>query len=125
MAQQLESKLMNAGLLAIGQRRDLLVHRQHVGKYRALFGDAVISIGVPGMGDLSLAVSVCITPQMVGKTVAIACEAEFKTHKQGSRQSDQQKLRELAFTRIGGVYRVCRSADDLVALVDDVKNGKW
>lgn len=125
MAQQLEQKLLNAGLLAIGQRRDVIVNRQHVGKYRALFGDAVISIGTPGMADLSLAVSVCITPDMVGKTIAIACEAEFKTHKQGSKQSDQQRLREIAFTRIGGVYRVCRSPDDLVQLVEDVKNGKF
>ena len=125
MAQQLESKIMNAAMLAIGQRRDVIVNRQHVGKYRALFGDAVISIGTPGMADLSLAVSVCITPEMVGKTVAISCEAEFKTHKQGSKQSDQQRLRELAFNRIGGVYRVCRSPDDLVQLVEDVKNGKW
>ena len=125
MAQQLEQKLLNAGLLAIGQRRDVIVNRQHVGKYRALFGDAVISIGTPGMADLLLAVSVCITPEMVGKTIAIACEAEFKTHKQGSKQSDQQRLREIAFTRIGGVYRVCRSPDDLVQLVEDVKNGKF
>lgn len=125
MAQQLESKIMNAAMLAIGQRRDVIVNRQHVGKYRALFGDAVISIGTPGMADLSLAVSVCITPEMVGKIVAIACEAEFKTHKAGSKQSDQQRLRELAFNRVGGVYRVCRSPDDLVQLVEDVKNGKW
>lgn len=125
MAQQLESKLLNAGLLAIGQRRDVLVNRQHVGKYRALHADHIISIGTPGMADLSLAVSCVITADMIGKTVAIACEAEFKTHKPGSKQSDAQKLRELAFTRIGGVYRVCRSPEDLVALVEDVKNGKW
>lgn len=125
MAQQLESKIMNAAMLAIGQRRDVIVNRQHVGKYRALFGDAVISIGTPGMADLSLAVSVCITPEMIGRTVAIACEAEFKTHKKGSKQSDQQRLRELAFNRVGGIYRVCRSPDDLVQLVEDVKNGKW
>lgn len=125
MAQQLESKLMNAGMLAIGQRRDVLVNRQHVGKYRSLIGDHIISIGVPGMADLSLAVSCLITADMVGKTVAIACEAEFKTHKAGSKQSDAQRLRQHAFTKIGGVYRVCRSPEDLVALVDDVKNGKW
>ena len=69
MAQQLEQKLLNAGLLAIGQRRDVIVNRQHVGKYRALFGDAVISIGTPGMADLSMAVSVCITPEMVGTVI--------------------------------------------------------
>lgn len=126
MAQNLETKIMNTALLEIGQRRDLLVHRQHVGKYRALHNDnVVISIGVPGMGDLGLAVSCVITEAMVGKTVAIACEAEFKTHKPGSKQSDQQKLRQHAFTSIGGVYRVCRSPDDLVALVEDVKNGRW
>lgn len=125
MAQNLETKILNAGLLAIGQRQDLLVHRQQVGKYRALINDAIISVGVPGMGDLGLAVSVCITPDMVGKTVAIACEAEFKTHKPGSKQSDAQRLRQHAFTKIGGVYRVCRSPEDLVALVEDVKNGKW
>lgn len=125
MAQQLESKIMNAAMLAVGQRRDVIVNRQHVGKYRALFGDAVISIGTPGMADLSLAVSCTITPEMVGKTIAIACEAEFKTHKAGSKQSEAQRLREIAFTRIGGVYRVCRSPEDLVALVEDVKVGKF
>jgi hypothetical protein len=125
MAQKLETKKQNEGLLAIGTRRDVLAWRQQVGQFRYLHNDGRISIGEPGMADLGLVVACTITPDMVGKTIGIAVNAEYKTHKTGSRQSTEQKLWQKAFTDRGGVYRVCRSPEDLVKLVDDVSRGQW
>lgn len=125
MAQNTESKLQNLGLLAIGTRQDVLAWRQQVGQFRYLHNDGRISIGEPGMADLGLVVACKITPEMVGRVIGVAVNAEYKTHKPGSRQSSEQKLWQLAWESRGGVYRVCRSPEDLVKLVEDVKQGKF
>lgn len=122
MSQNKETKIQNAALLKIGRRRDVLCWRQNVGKFRSLFSDAIIKCGVPGQGDIGLVVACEITPEMVGKTVGIAVNAEFKTDT--GIQSDAQKAWQAAFESRGGVYGICRSEDDLLSLVDNVKNGK-
>lgn len=118
-----ETKIQNISLISIGQRGDVLAWRQNVGKFRTLFSDEVVSCGIAGQGDIGMVVECIVTESMIGKKIGIAVNAEFKT--ETGRQSNEQKSWESAFKSRGGVYRVCRSADDLVALVDDVKNGKW
>lgn len=125
MAQNLETKIQNGGMLEVGMMPDVLLWRQHVGQFRYLHNDGRITIGVPGMADLGLVVACTITQDMLGQTIGVAVNAEYKTPKPDSKQAEQQKLWQTAFESRGGVYRVCRSPDDLVNLVEDVKNGKF
>lgn len=80
-------------------------------------------VGTPGAADSIAVVAVKITPDMVGKTIGVAVAPEFKTAT-GS-QSQRQKDWQTAFERRGGVYRLVRSADDMLALVDDVQSGRF
>lgn len=125
MAQNLETKIQNSGMLEVGMMPEVLLWRQHVGQFRYLHSEERITIGNPGMADLGLVVACKITPDMIGKTIGVAVNAEYKTPRPGSKQADQQQKWQIAFESRGGVYRVCRSPDDLVALVEDVKNGKF
>lgn len=125
MAQNLETKIQNGGMLEVGMMPEVLLWRQHVGQFRYLHSEGRITIGTSGMADLGLVVACEIKPEMVGKVIGVAVNAEYKTPKPGSEQADQQKLWQTAFESRGGVYRVCRSPEDLVQLVEDVKNGKW
>lgn len=118
-----ETKVQNASLLKIGQRRDALVWRQQVGKYRHLNQPSlVVSIGTPGMADSLGVVAVTITQDMVGKTIGAAVAAEFKTAT--GRQAEAQQNWQRAFQARGGVYRLVRSPEEMEQLVEDVANGK-
>ena len=70
-----------------------------------------------------LVVAVTIDASMVGKTVGVAVAAEVKTDT--GRQSTAQRRWQKAFQRRGGVYRLVRSAADMLGLVRDVKAGRW
>lgn len=70
-----------------------------------------------------MVVAVTITPDMVGQTIGVAVAPEFKTS--SGQQSGSQRTWQLAFQARGGVYRLVRSAADMVALVDDVQAGRW
>lgn len=119
-----ETIIQNRCLLSVGQRKDCMWWRQHVGKYRHLHQpDQVVSIGTPGMADTIGVVAVTITESMVGKTVGVAVAAELKT-KTGKQQENQQ-LWQRAFQARGGVYRLVRSPEDMTQLVEDVKHGRW
>ena len=65
---------------------------------------------------------VTITPDMLGKRIGVAVGVEFKT--ETGRQSDAQKRWQAAFESRGGVYRLVRSAADIVQLVENVKKGE-
>lgn len=119
-----ETRVQNASFLAVGQRRDTMIWRQQVGKYRHLNEpNLIVSIGVPGMADSMGVVQVTITPDMVGKKIGVAIAPEFKT--KTGRQAEAQKLWQAAFEARGGVYRLIRSPEEMVQLVEDVKNGRW
>lgn len=71
--------------------------------------------GVPGMADLGGWVPVTITPDMVGKTVAIYTAVEVKVGK--GRVSDEQFAFIAAVRSAGGKAGVARSDDDLNAIL--------
>ena len=75
------------------------------------------------MSDAGMIVAVTITPDMVGKTIGVAVQPEFKTSrgKQRERQEDWQR----AVEQRGGIYRLVRSAAEMLRLVEDVKRGRW
>lgn len=117
-----ETKIQNACFLAVGSRRDALIFRQQSGVFRAMDSDRAIKVGVPGMSDALAVVAVTITPEMVGKTIAAAVFPEFKT-RTGKQAEAQQNFQRAVQSR-GAVYRLVRSVDEMLALVDDVKAGK-
>jgi len=118
-----ETRIQNACFLAIGSRRDALIFRQQSGVFRAMDSERVIKVGVPGMSDALAVVSVEITADMVGKTIAAAVFPEFKT-RTGKQAEAQQNFQKAVQSR-GAVYRLVRSADEMLALVDDVQAGRW
>jgi hypothetical protein len=123
MAQNRETReVQNPSILEVGCRSDVLVWRNVVGLFRAYDQPRrVLQVGTPGMPDSMMAVAVTITPDMVGKTVAVAVAPEFKT-KRGTQQGNQADW-QAAFESRGGVYRLVRSPAEMVQLVEDVQSG--
>lgn len=123
MARNAETNLQNAAFSAVGQHDDVMIWRQVVGVFRSRTNKRrVIRAGVRGMSDSLMIVGVTITPDMIGKRIGVAVGVEFKT--EAGRQSDAQKRWQKAFEARGGVYRVVRSATDIVQLVENVKTGE-
>lgn len=121
--QQHEVKIQNASMKRVGTRRDVLVMRQHVGKYHPVSSPKlVVNIGSPGMADSLMVVAVTITEEMLGKVVPVTVAAEFKTPT--GRQSDAQKNWQRAFEARGGIYRLVRSPDEMEQLVTEVQSGE-
>ena len=119
-----ETRIQNQAFIDVGQRDDVMIWRQVSATVRAYSNpQQVLKIGQPGMADACMGVAVTITPDMVGKRVAILCQPEFKTAR--GKQRDAQEKWERAITAIGGIYRLIRSPDELLQMVEDVKNGKW
>lgn len=125
MAQSREVReTQNPALLAAGQRPDVLVWRQQVGVFRAYDDPSrIVKVGVPGMSDSGMIVAVTITPEMVGKTIGVAVQPEFKTS--NGRQREAQRNWQTAVEKRGGVYRLIRSPAEMLALIRDVQNGNW
>ena len=124
MAQNSETRVQNSAFLSVGQRPDVMVWRQQVGKYRAMHDpERVVTVGVPGMADSIMVVAVEITAEMIGRKLGVAVAVEFKTEK--GRQADAQKAWQRAFEARGGIYALVRSADEMVKLVEDVQNGRY
>jgi len=124
MAQNPETKIQNSALLAVGARPDVLAMRLQSGVFRAYDDpDKIVRIGQPGLPDTMMLVATEITPEMVGKTVAVAVAAEIKTAQ--GRQSDAQRAWQRAFEARGGTYELVRSPDQMIALVDRVQRGDF
>lgn len=70
--------------------------------------------GFEGWSDLGGWVPVTITPDMVGKTVAVYVQAEVKDH---GRVSEDQTRWIGIVNRAGGIAGVVRTRDDLAALL--------
>lgn len=119
-----ETNIQNLSLIAVGTRDDVMAWRQQSGAFRAMDNpERVVHVGQPGMSDTMLVVKVEVTEAMIGKVIPVAVAAEFKTPT--GKQSPKQALWQRAFERVGGIYRLIRSPAELVALVEDVRNGRW
>lgn len=104
-----ETAIQNEILLALSEN-GILAMRQMVGKFRPIYSDHVINIGIPGMADIGAIVPTVITQDMVGRTIGVAAQIEVKTLT-GTQQKNQ-RLWELAVQNRGGLYFVARSPDD-------------
>lgn len=111
-------------MLAVGQRDDVLIWRQQSGLFRQFEAPHTpVRVGLPGMADAGMIVAVTITPDMVGKTIGVAVQPEFKAAR--GRQSESQANWQAAVEQRGGIYRLVRSPDELSQLVEDVQHGRW
>ena len=118
------TQVQNPAMLAVGSMPDVLVWRLQSGLFRAYNTPAkLVRVGSPGMADCMAVVKVTITPDMVGKTIGHAVAAEFKLPTTGKQQENQKDWQK-AFEQRGGVYKVVRSAVEMLDLVNDVKSGK-
>lgn len=116
--------VQNPALLAASALPGVLCWRQQSGVFRAMTDpDRIVRVGLPGMSDAGMIVRVLITPDMVGKTVGVAVQPEFKTST--GRQADDQRSWAEAVRRAGGVYELIRSAEQMTDLVDRVRRGSW
>ena len=115
--------VQNPAMLAAGMRPDVLVWRQQSGLFRSYDDpDRLVRVGQVGMADLGMIVAVTITPDMVGKTIGVAVQPECKT-RTGKHEQDQKAWAASVQAR-GGVYRLVKSAGDMLALIEDVKSGR-
>lgn len=116
------NSVQNPSLLLAGQRPDTLIWRQQSGVFRSYdTPDRIVRVGTPGMADAGAIVAVTITPDMVGQTIGVAVQVEFKTST--GRQSADQKLWQLATEKRSGVYSIVKSTNDMEQLLNDISTG--
>jgi hypothetical protein len=116
------NSVQNPSLLLAGQRSDTLIWRQQSGVFRSYDEPSrIVRVGTPGMADAGAIVAVTITPDMVGQTIGVAVQVEFKTST--GRQSNDQKRWQLATEKRSGVYSIVKSTNDMENLLNDISTG--
>lgn len=97
----------------------VLIWRQQAGLYRS-YDDPkrLVRVGLPGMADTGMIVPMKITPEMVGQTVGVAVQVEFKT--ETGRQSEKQKNWQQAVLIAGGRYEIIKSVDEFRRLIESI-----
>lgn len=106
----------NVGLAWVGKAER--VQRARAVQVRP--GDVVIraarpfKAGIAGMSDLGGWVPVTITPEMVGKTVAVYAQVEVKD---GARATGEQERWIAAVLNAGGLAGIARNISDLTAIL--------
>lgn len=98
----------NDVLLAIGRIPGVMVWNNPTGVARPINNpDQIIRFGTPG------------APDIMGVAWSQAVAIEIKTGT--GRQKEPQKLFQAAFEKAGGVYRICRSVEDALRLLQEIK----
>lgn len=104
------TSVQNPIFLAASQY-NCLMYRQQSGLFRSLNDpERKIMVGMPGMSDSAMIVPLKITPEMVGQTIGVSVQAEFKT--ENGRQSPKQKNWQAATESAGGIYKIFRTVDE-------------
>lgn len=92
-------------------------------KFVTLTNARRIEIGlVNGSSDLVGVTRVVVTPQMVGRTVAVFTSVEVKVGK--DKLSPDQKRWLANVRRWGGIAVECRSTDDLRLAIEEFRDGR-
>ncbi len=116
----LEKNIQNASLIAVGSDPDVLVMRIQSGVFRSMDDPSrIVRVGTPGISDSLAVVRVTVTPEMVGKDIAVCIAPEFKTAK--GKQRDAQVKWQAAFEKRAGQYRLIRSPEQMLEFIGDVK----
>jgi hypothetical protein len=126
-----ETNLMKRILMRLSSLRGVVAFRNNVGmgwsgrlikedrlRGTVLLGDArPVRFGLaPGSGDLIGWQTVTVTPEMVGKPVALFLSAEVKTDK--GRATDQQNHFMRVVNEAGGVAGIVKSEAEAQALIE-------
>lgn len=98
-----ESATVAACLLALSKLPGVRVARMNTGAVK--IGSYFVRFGVPGLADI------CGIIAPHGRLLCVECKS--RTGKQRS----QQKIFERVIRNHGGIYILCRSADECLALV--------
>ena len=96
-------------MLRIGGRKDVRLFRNSVGEAKAADGRYIIYGLCPGSADLIGWQTVTVTPDMMGKKIAVFLSVEVKGTN-GTVRPDQQNWLEKV-QEAGGIAIVARSAD--------------
>lgn len=104
-----EARVLAEIRLALGREPGLRLFRNNVGKLRDGEG-RVVTFGLhPGSGDLIGWRSVVVTPDMLGRTLAVFVSIEVKDK---GRPTPEQRAWAAAVTAAGGFAGVARTPDD-------------
>jgi hypothetical protein len=115
-----EKNIQNASLLAIGSDPDVLAMRLQSGVFRSMDDPSrIVKVGTPGVSDSIAIIRIVITPDMVGKSIAVCAAAEFKTLK--GKQREAQVKWQAAFEKRGGKYRLIRSVEEMNGFINAIK----
>lgn len=102
-----ESEILKSIMVAIGNEPDFRVWRNSTGALPDVTGRLVKFGLAPGSADL---IGI-LAPW--GRLVAL----EVKTHRRGSKQSEDQRNWERVIREMGGVYEVVRSASEALEVL--------
>lgn len=112
-----ETTLQQQIRLAVGTRSDLRLFRNQVGSLPDPRTGRLVTFGLArGSADLIGWRTITVTPEMVGRRLAVFCSIEVKTPT-GRLRADQQAWLT-AVQGAGGVAGVARSIGDAVTLLD-------
>lgn len=105
-----EKEIQNAILIALSEIPGCLVWRQQSGTFLDPHRKGRrVKVGVPGMSDIGAIYR------------GLSIQIEVKDVKK--RQSDVQRRWQAWVERAGGIYRVCRSVDDAIKIIEEIKKG--
>ena len=111
-----ETDILQSIRLAVGSRYDCRIWRNNVGAFKDERG-RVVQFGLcPGSSDLIGYRSVEITPDMVGKRVAVFAAIEVKAPKGHATPAQLAFLDKVKAD--GAIAGIARSANDAVALIN-------
>lgn len=105
-----EQAIQNRIRIALGARPDLKLFRNNTGAYRDQNGQFVRFGLCVGSSDLIGLRSVVVTPDMVGKKVALFSAIEVKAEK-GRPTADQTRFLHVV-SEMGGLAGIARSEED-------------
>lgn len=97
-----ETNIMNQVMLD-ESKKGVMLWRNNTGKFRAMDNpQRIVTVGQVGSADIIGVKPILITADMVGQTIGQAVAIEVKTTT--GRQSEAQKLWQIAFEKHGGEY---------------------
>lgn len=114
------SKVQNPCFLAASDY-PILMYRQQSGLFRQYeYPYTPVRVGMNGMADAGGIVPVKITQEMVGQTLGLAVQIEFKYGK--GKQNPAQKKFEKATIAAHGRYELVYSEEEFRALIESMIN---
>ncbi|AWK85047.1 VRR-NUC domain-containing protein [Azospirillum thermophilum] len=110
-----ESPILRRILLALGARDSVRLFRNNVGVAVYPDGSRVVYGLAPGSPDLIGLTSITVTPDMIGRRLAVFTAIEVKAPR--GRPTDAQRAFVAMVQRMGGIAGIARSPEEAAALL--------